>query len=140
MRVGGPELCAGAVAVDHGLLLLVKRGTDPGKGLWSLPGGRVESGESVIAAVLREFNEETGLEGVCGSFVGWVERMGVDHHFVVMDFLVTVLEDGEPVAGGDALEARWVASEELASMDLSDGLFDFLVEHGVLEDLDIRGA
>ena len=140
MRVGGPELCAGAVAVDHGLLLLVKRGTDPGKGLWSLPGGRVESGESVIAAVLREFKEETGLEGVCGSFVGWVERMGVDHHFVVMDFLVTALEDGEPVAGGDALEARWVASEELASMDLLDGLFDFLVEHGVLEDLDIRGA
>jgi len=140
VKVGGPELCAGAVAVDHGLLLLVKRGTDPGKGLWSLPGGRVESGESVIAAVLREFKEETGLEGVCGSFVGWVERMGVDHHFVVMDFLVTALEDGEPVAGGDALEARWVASEELASMDLSDGLFDFLVEHGVLEDLDIRGA
>ena len=140
MRVGGPELCAGAVAVDHGLLLLVKRGTDPGKGLWSLPGGRVESGESVVAAVVREFKEETGLEGVCGSFVGWVERMGVDHHFVVMDFLVTALEDGEPVAGGDALEARWVASEELASMDLSDGLFDFLVEHGVLEDLDIRGA
>ena len=140
MKVGRPELCAGAVAVDHDLLLLVKRGTDPGKGLWSLPGGRVESGESVIAAVLREFNEETGLEGVCGSFVGWVERMGVDHHFVVMDFLVTVLEDGEPVAGGDAIEARWVASEELVSMDLSDGLFDFLVEHGVLEDLDIRGA
>ena len=140
MTVGRPELCAGAVAVDHGLLLLVKRGTDPGKGLWSLPGGRVESGESVIAAVLREFKEETGLEGVCGSFVGWVERMGVDHHFVVMDFLVTALEDGEPVAGGDALEARWVASEELASMDLSDGLFDFLVEHCVLEDLDIRGA
>jgi len=140
VKVGGPELCAGAVAVDHGLLLLVKRGTDPGKGLWSLPGGRVESGESVIAAVLREFKEETGLEGVCGSFVGWVERMGVDHHFVVMDFLVTVLEDGEPVAGGDAIEARWVASEEVASMDLSDGLFDFLVEHGVLEDLDIRGA
>ena len=140
MKVGGPELCAGAVAVDHGLLLLVKRGTDPGKGLWSLPGGRVESGESVIAAVLREFKEETGLEGVCGSFVGWVERMGVDHHFVVMDFLVTALEDGEPVAGGDALEARWVAPEELASMDLLDGLFDFLVEHGVLEDLDIRGA
>ena len=140
MRVGGPELCAGAVAVDHGLLLLVKRGTDPGKGLWSLPGGRGESGESVIAAVLREFKEETGLEGVCGSFVGWVERMGVDHHFVVMDFLVTALEDGEPVAGGDAIEARWVASEELASMDLSDGLFDFLVEHGVLEDRDIRGV
>ena len=53
MRVGRPELCAGAVAVDHGLLLLVKRGTDPGKGLWSLPGGRVESGESVVAAVVR---------------------------------------------------------------------------------------
>ena len=140
MKVGRPELCAGAVAVDHGLLLLVKRGTDPGKGLWSLPGGRVESGESVVAAVVREFKEETGLEGVCGSFVGWVERMGVDHHFVVMDFRVTVLEAGEPIAGGDALEARWVAFEELASLDLVDGLPDFLIEHGLLEDLYIRGA
>ena len=132
MKVGRPELCAGAVAVDHGLLLLVKRGTDPG--------GRVESGESVVAAVVREFKEETGLQGVCGSLVGWVEQMGVDHHFVVMDFLVTVLEDGEPVAGGDALDARWVAFEELASMDLVDGLSDFLVEHSVLEDRDIRGV
>jgi len=140
VKVGRPELCAGAVAVDHGLLLLVKRGTDPGKGQWSLPGGRVESGESVVAAVVREFKEETGLEGVCGSFVGWVERMGVDHHFVVMDFLVTVLEAGEPIAGGDALHARWVAFEELASLDLVDGLSDFLIEHGLLEDLDIRGA
>ena len=140
MKVGRPELCAGAVAVDHGLLLLVKRGTDPGKGLWSLPGGRVESGESVVAAVVREFDEETGLQGVCGSLVGWVEQMGVDHHFVVMDFLVTVLEDGVPVAGGDALDARWVAFEELASMDLVDGLSDFLVEHSVLEDRDIRGV
>ena len=140
MKVGRPELCAGAVAVDHGLLLLVKRGTDPGKGLWSLPGGRVESGESVVAAVVREFKEETGLEGVCGSFVGWVERMGVDYHFVVMDFLVTVLEAGEPVAGGDALDVRWVALEELESLDLVDGLTDFLVEHGLLEALDIHGA
>ena len=140
MSIGRPELCVGAVAVDHGLLLLGKRGTDPGKGLWSLPGGRVESGESVVAAVVREFEEETGLEGVCGSFVGWVERMGVDYHFVVMDFLVTVLDTGEPVAGGDALDARWVAFEELASLDLVDGLPDFLVEHGLLEDLDIRGA
>ena len=140
MKVGRPELCAGAVAVDHGLLLLVKRGTDPGKGLWSLPGGRVESGESVVAAVVREFKEETGLEGVCGSFVGWVERMGVDHHFVVMDFLVTVLEAGEPVAGGDALDVQWVAFEELGSLDLVDGLSEFLIEHGLLEDLDIRGA
>ena len=140
MKVGRPELCAGAVAVDHGLLLLVKRGADPGKGLWSLPGGRVESGESVVAAVVREFKEETGLEGVCGSFVGWVERMGVDHHFVVMDFLVTVLEAGEPIAGGDALDARWVAFDELASLDLVDDLPDFLIEHGFLEDIDIRGA
>ena len=140
MKVGRPELCAGAVAVDHGLLLLVKRGTDPGKGLWSLPGGRVESGESVVAAVVREFKEETGLQGACGSLVGWVELMGVDHHFVVMDFLVTVLEAGEPVAGGDALDVQWVAFEELGSLDLVDGLSEFLIEHGLLEDLDIRGA
>ena len=132
MRVGRPELCAAAVAIDHGLLLLVKRGTDPGKGRWSLPGGRVESGESVVAAVIRELREETGLEGICGDLVGWVERMEVGYHFVAMDFLVTVIGDDEPVPGGDALDVRWVPFAELVSMDLVDGLYDFLSDHDVL--------
>lgn len=134
MTVGRPELCGGAVAIDHGLLLLVRRGVDPGKGRWALPGGRVECGESLVAAVVRELKEETGLDGVCGSLVGWVELMGPDHHFVVMNFFVTVLGDGVPIAGGDALAARWVPVDGLASLDLVDGLLDFLIEQDAIGD------
>src|SRR3954471_20302062 len=77
-------------------------------GEWSVPGGRVERGEMLAEAVVRELAEETGLEGVCGELVGWVERFGPDYHFVILDFSVTVLEGREPVAGTDAAEAAWV--------------------------------
>lgn len=118
--------------MEDGQLLLVRRGTDPGKGLWSLPGGRVESGESIAAAVIRELGEETGLEGVCGSLVGWVERMGTDYHFVILDFVVTVLGRTRPTAGGDATQAEWCAIEDLSSVDMVPGLPEFLAEHGLI--------
>jgi 8-oxo-dGTP diphosphatase len=127
-----PELCVGALARRGDELLLVRRGTDPGRGLWSLPGGRVETGETLADAVVRELREETGVEGTCGAFVGWVERIGVDFHFVILDFEVEVA--GDPIAGGDADEARWVA---ISSLDdhvvLVDGLADFLRDRGVIE-------
>ena len=101
-----PELCVGAIAVDEGRLLLVRRGRGQAAGAWSVPGGRVEAGETLAEAVLRELAEETGLEGVCDELVGWVERMGPDHHYVILDFAVTVLEPREPRAGDDAAEAE----------------------------------
>lgn len=118
--------------MHDGRLLLVRRGTDPGKGLWSLPGGRVESGESIVAAVIRELEEEAGLEAVCGPLVGWVERMGTDYHFVILDFVVTVFGSRAPTAGGDATQAKWCPVEELSSLDLVPGLSEFLTEHGFL--------
>jgi 8-oxo-dGTP diphosphatase len=127
-----PELCVGAVAVtpdDH--LLLVRRANAPGQGLWSLPGGRVERGETLYDAVVREVAEETNLDVVCGPLVGWVERIEPERHFVIMDFAVTVL-GGDVRAGDDAADAAWVPLEEVTGLALVDGLLDFLADHGIL--------
>ena len=128
-----PQVCVGAVAVDADRLLMVRRGRGPAAGEWSIPGGRVEAGETLAEAVLRELDEETGLTGVCDELIGWVERIGTDHHFVILDFRVSVLDPGEPVAGSDAVEAAWVPLEEVADLRVVDGLAEFLHEHGILQ-------
>ena len=128
-------MAVGALAVDHGRLLCIRRGHGPGAGLWSLPGGRVEAGESLHEAVVREVMEETHLEVVVDRFVGYVERIADSYHFVILDFAVTLLGlDVDPVAGDDAAEAAWVAFEDLADLRLVDGLYEFLREHDVLPD------
>jgi len=130
-----PELCVGAIALHDGNLLLIRRGHGPAAGEWSLPGGRLESGELVAEAVVRELREETGLEGVCGELVGWVERIDPAgaHHFVILDFEVTVLDDAEPTAGDDAAEAAWVPLDQVVERTLTEGLAEFLHDQGVIE-------
>ena len=127
-----PEVCVGAVAVDADRLLLVRRGRGPAAGEWSVPGGRVEPGETLAEAVVRELQEETGIEGVCGSLLGWVERIDGDHHFVILDFLVDVLDATDPVAGDDAAEAAWVPLTDIIDLQLVEGLAEFLHDHGIL--------
>ena len=127
-----PELCVGAIAVEDGRILLVRRGRGAAQGEWSIPGGRVERGETMAEAVVRELAEETGLEGLCDHFVGWVERIDQTYHYVIFDFEVTVIDRGEPVAGDDAAEARWVPYLEAADLKLVDGLAEFLHLHGYL--------
>ncbi len=137
--VRGPVLAVGAVVVLDGSLLLIRRGHGPAAGAWSVPGGRVEAGELLAEAVVRELREETGLDGVCGPLLGWVERFydedGSDGpgHFVIMDFEAIVLDGEEPVAGDDAAEVRWVPLHEVAELALVEGLAEFLHEHGVLD-------
>lgn len=131
----GPELCVGAVAVRGNDLLMVRRGHGPAAGEWSVPGGRVERGETMAEAVVRELEEETGLVGLCGPQLGWVERIDDRYHFVIVDFEVVVLGDGDPVAGSDAAEARWVPVWEVPELRLVDGLAEFLAEHGVIDTL-----
>ena len=126
------QLCVGAVTLSAGRLLLVQRGTQPGLGLWSLPGGRVEFGETLAEACVRELLEETGVEGVVGEMIGWVERISKDHHFVIIDFAVTPFSFDPPHAASDARDARWVPIDEVADLPLVDGLAEFLYDHGII--------
>jgi mutator protein MutT len=130
---GQPQVCVGAIAVENNALLVIRRGSEPGLGQWSVPGGRVEAGETLAEAVVRELAEETGIEGVCGALVGWVERIGSSHHYVILDFSVTVLDAREPVAATDAADAAWIPLDQVAELDLVDGLAEFLHDHGVLD-------
>ena len=127
-----PEVCVGAIVVIDDRLLLVRRGRSPDAGRWSVPGGRMEAGETVREAVVRELAEETGLEGVCDRFVGWVERVGDGHHFVILDFTVTVLP-GEASPGDDATDVGWFPVDDVGAWPpVVDGLVDFLADHGVV--------
>jgi 8-oxo-dGTP diphosphatase len=114
--------CVGGLAYDTGgRLLLVRRAHDPGRGLWSLPGGRVEPGEDDHAALVREMQEETGLVVEPGPLIGRVERGPYD----IADYRCTVV-GGTLLAGDDAMDARWCSREDLDSLQLTAGLADTL--------------
>ena len=133
-----PRVAVGAVCVSDDALLLVRRGRGPAAGEWSIPGGRVNHGETLHEAVVRETYEETALEVVVDRFLGWVERIaepGEDeqYHFVILDFAVTVLDPAQgPVAGGDAAEVAWVALADVSTFRLVSGLYEFLHDVAVL--------
>lgn len=113
-------------------LLLVKRGHPPGEGLWSVPGGRVEAGESDAEAVARELLEETGLVVSVGALAGVVERPGPDGvTFVISDYAATAV-GGTLRAGDDAADVRWVAVPDLDALPLTPGLLEALREWGTL--------
>ncbi|HEX6787366.1 MAG TPA: NUDIX domain-containing protein [Acidimicrobiales bacterium] len=131
-----PEVCVGGVVVHDGKLLLVRRGRGAGIGLWSVPGGRVDWGEPLTDALVREVAEETGLAIVPAGWLGWVERIDVAHHFVIHDFLAQLADGSQPDQarpGDDASAVRWVELEELDQIeDLVPGLLDFLRLHDVV--------
>ena len=125
--------CVGAIITDHrGWLLLIRRGHDPGAGLWSLPGGRIEPGESDEQAVVREIREETGLTVVCDRLIGSVERPGLDGAVVDIRDYAAIITGGELAAGDDAADARWVSPADLASLPVTAGLVEALTAWGVL--------
>jgi 8-oxo-dGTP diphosphatase len=125
--------CAGAIVFDQaGRLLLIKRRNEPGAGLWSLPGGRIEPGETDAHAVIREVKEETGLTVAPVRLAGTAELPGPgDAVIEVRDYLATVT-GGSLLAGDDAADARWVDDGQLADLELTAGLLHFLRSWGVL--------
>ncbi|HVL98971.1 MAG TPA: NUDIX domain-containing protein [Egibacteraceae bacterium] len=126
-----PEVAVGAVCVRDGRLLLVQRARGSHAGRWAVPGGRVEAGESLAAAVTRELAEETGLRGRVTGLCGVAERCVDGHHWVILNHWVAV-GPGEPVAADDAAAVRWAGRDALASLDAVPLLVEFLTDHGVL--------
>ncbi len=132
--VSGTEIpCVGAVIKDgQGRLLLIKRGHEPGAGLWSLPGGRIKAGETDAEALVREMLEETGLQVEPGRLLGSVKRPGRDGDVIdIRDYAATVVS-GTLRAGDDAADARWVSVADLGSLAVTEGLIEALTAWRVL--------
>lgn len=122
-----PVPTVGVVCLRGDQVLLIKRGTAPRLGQWSLPGGRMELGETTIAAGLRELKEETGVEAQILGLIDVIDgvfpaRPGPDgksgeitRHYVLIDYAARWI-CGEPVAGDDAAEARFVSREEAMAL------------------------
>jgi 8-oxo-dGTP diphosphatase len=126
--------CVGAVVHDaDGRLLLIQRGHDPHRGSWSLPGGRVEAGESPEQAIVREVREETGLDVVPGRLVGQVTIPGDGVVFDVLDFACTLAgTDQAPVPGDDAVATVFADAATLDRLPCTPQLVETLRGWGVL--------
>ena len=125
--------CVGAVVTDEqGRLLMIKRGHEPGAGLWSIPGGRIEPGETDAEALVREMFEETGLAVEVGPLIGSVRRPGLDGAVIdIRDYAATVT-GGTLRPGDDAADARWLGAADLNSLEITEGLIEALTDWGVL--------
>ena len=122
-----PVVGVGVAVIDSGRLLLVKRGRDPGKGLWAVPGGKVRRGEAMTEAARREVLEETGLEVEIGGVIWIGEHLSEDHHIVLIDFRGTVT-GGTLRAADDADDARWVELSAAEEYPLTPTMYELVEE------------
>jgi len=120
-----PIVGVGAVIIESGRALVVRRGTEPLKGEWSIPGGVVELGETLRQAAAREAKEETGLEVEPGEVLEVVDRImrdagrKIQYHYVLVDFLCRRVS-GEARPGADASELHWITARELEGFPIAD--------------------
>ncbi len=123
--------CVGAILADGERILLIRRGHEPEAGRWSLPGGRIEPGETDHQALVREVREETGLEVIPGPLVGAVDRALPGGGVLEIRDYVADITGGTLAAGDDADDARWFSVRELGRLPLSSGLLEALNDWGV---------
>ena len=128
-----PLVGVGAVIIKESRVLLIRRGTPPLLGEWSLPGGVLECGETLREAVAREAREETGLVVEPGEMLGVYERVirdderRVRYHYVLLDFLCRVV-GGDLKAGSDAADVRWFTRDELPALNLAYDASDVVLK------------
>lgn len=119
-----PVVGVGGVVISGGRALLVRRASPPLQGEWSIPGGMLETGETIEQGVRRELAEETGLEVRVNGFIEVFERISLDeagrhkYHYVVLDYFCEPLR-GEARAGSDAAEVAWVSEQDLEAYAIS---------------------
>src|SRR5262249_3096504 len=126
-----PLVGVGAIIIEEGKVVLVKRGHEPLQGKWSIPGGVLELGETLREAAAREAREETGLAVEVGELLGIYDRVLRDdhdrvmYHYVLIDFLCR-RTDGELKADGDAAEVGWFRPSELSDLKLAADTHDVI--------------
>jgi 8-oxo-dGTP diphosphatase len=140
-----PILAASVAVIRYGRVLLAARGREPMRGVYSLPGGAVEVGETLAEAARREVVEETGVEIAEPVFLGHreiIERTAdgrVERHYVICVFAADWVA-GEPAPTSEATDFRWVAPQERPDLEVSPGLWEILARLGDLRGRDVPGA
>ena len=127
-----PIVGVGGVVVHRGRVLLIRRGTEPLKGVWSIPGGLLELGEELAEGVRRELKEETGLDVKPLEVLAVFDRVfregpRVRYHYVIVDYACR-LKGGRLRSASDVLDARWVRREDLPQYHLSEKATSVLLQ------------
>jgi 8-oxo-dGTP diphosphatase len=132
-----PVPAVAAIILRDREILLIRRGGEPGAGLWSIPGGSVELGETLEESLKREVREETGLEIMVGKLAGVhnlvVREAGrIRFHYVILDYSADVIS-GEICAASDVTDCRWVRLDDLGQYELTESLIARLKEFQIIK-------